>query len=288
MFSHLVRQASLVFSLKLVILGLSIAASAQTPTTRPTPTTTQQEATQPPGTTPNPNLPQEARPTTNPQAPPGAQPRSPQAAPGVTTQPSTTQPTGPTQTATPVPSTTTPTDTTTAPSIVSPQSGVVQDPVYPNEQPRPVPPLPSLVRLGVSSDTTIPFSLNDAIRRALEQNNDIEMARQDVRFAETTLRALEGVYEPTLNFNPQINNVVESQQSTLGGASGSSGNVTRTDFQLNNSAQKLVRTGGGSYEFFFNNNRRTTNSTFNQLNPVYSGSLGVQFTQPLVEESLDR
>ncbi len=281
MFSHLVRQASLVFSLKLVILGLSIAASAQTPTTRPTPTTTQQEATQPPGTTPNPNLPQEARPTTNPQAPPGAQPRSPQAAPGVTTQPSTTQPTGPSQTATPVPSTTTPTDSTTAPSIVSPQSGVVQDPVYPTEQPRPVPPLPSLVRLGVSSDTTIPLSLNDAIRRALEQNNDIEMARQDVRFAETTLRALEGVYEPTLNFNPQINNVVESQQSTLGGASGSSGNVTRTDFQLNNSAQKLVRTGGGSYEFFFNNNRRTTNSTFNQLNPVYSGSLGLQFTQPL-------
>ncbi|MCA1558106.1 MAG: TolC family protein, partial [Acidobacteria bacterium] len=53
------------------------------------------------------------------------------------------------------------------------------------------------------------------------------------------------------------------------------------DLQLNNSVLKFFRRGGGSYEFFFNNLRRTTNSTFNQLNPVYSGSLGVQFTQPL-------
>ncbi|HKQ50994.1 MAG TPA: TolC family protein, partial [Pyrinomonadaceae bacterium] len=37
----------------------------------------------------------------------------------------------------------------------------------------------------------------------------------------------------------------------------------------------------GNYQFFFNNNRRTTNSAFNVLNPVYSSSAGVTFTQPL-------
>ncbi|HYE65895.1 MAG TPA: TolC family protein, partial [Pyrinomonadaceae bacterium] len=52
---------------------------------------------------------------------------------------------------------------------------------------------------------------------------------------------------------------------------------------------KLFSTGGGNYSFFFNNNRRTTTSRFNQLNPVYSASLGVTFTQPLLRDrSIDR
>ncbi|HKS30494.1 MAG TPA: TolC family protein [Pyrinomonadaceae bacterium] len=253
----------------------------------PTPPSTS-PVQQPPGTQPNPNLPREAQPTTNPSQPPGAQPQNPQAPPGaVTTTPQTTQPVTPAQTPAQTPTVTpavpsTSTDsTTTTPGTIQDQSGGVKDPLFPQEQPRPVPPLPSLTRLGVTSDDTLPLSLNDAIRRALEQNNDIEVARQDVRFAETQLRALEGFYEPTLNFNPQITNNVEAQQSTLGGASGSSGTVNRTDIQLNNSVVKFFRTGGGQYEFFFNNLRRTTNSSFNQFNPVYSGALGVQFTQPL-------
>jgi HAE1 family hydrophobic/amphiphilic exporter-1 len=141
--------------------------------------------------------------------------------------------------------------------------------------------MPSLTRLGVTSDNTITISLNDAIRRALENNNEIEVARNDVRFAETTLRALEGIYDPIFTYNPQISNLVQSQQSTLGGASGSSGTVAQTDIQNNASIDKYFGKGGGQYQFFFNNNRRTTNSAFNQLNPVYSASLGVTFTQPL-------
>jgi HAE1 family hydrophobic/amphiphilic exporter-1 len=261
--------------------GLVASAYAE-PVPAPTPPSTQ-PATQPPGSQPNPNLPREAQPTTNPRQPPGAQPVNPQSPPGATTNtPQTTQPVSPSQTVTPVSPSANPSALpTTAPSTTQDQTGDIKDPLFPQEQPRPVPPLPSLTRLGVSSDNTLPLSLNEAIRRALEQNNDIEVARQDVRFAETQLRALEGFYVPTLNFNPQLNNTVEAQQSTLGGASGASGTVNRTDLQLNNSVVKFFRDGGGQYEFFFNNLRRTTNSTFNQLNPVYSGALGVQFTQPL-------
>lgn len=270
--------------------GEAVAPATTAPLPAPTPPSTN-PATQPPGTQPNPNLPREAQPTQNPTQPPGAQPQNPQAPPGATqtTTPQTTRPVSPgqqTPTVTPaqpssLPSTT-PSDLTgTQPSTIQDQSGDLREPLFPQEQPRPVPPLPSLARLGVSSDNPLPLSLNDAIRRALEQNNDIEFARQDVRFAETQLRALEGFYEPTLNFNPQLVNTVEAQQSTLGGAAGSSGTVNRTDLQLNNSVLKFFRNGGGNYEFFFNNLRRTTNSTFNQFNPVYSGALGVQFNQPL-------
>jgi outer membrane protein len=268
--------------LEVLFSGGEAEARTAAPQPAPTPPTSTAPVTQPPGTQPNPNLPREAQPTQNPAQPPGAQPQNPQAPPGTTTTtPTTNQPLSPTQT--PVLTPTTPSDTLTpAPgTTIQDQSGDVREPLFPQQQPRPVPPLPSMTRLGVSSDDTLPLSLNDAIRRALEQNNDIEVARQDVKFAETQLRALEGVYEPTFNFNPQVTNVVEAQQSTLGGASGASGTVNRTDLQFNNSVAKFFQKGGGQYEFFFNNLRRTTSSTFNQFNPVYSGALGVQFTQPL-------
>jgi outer membrane protein TolC len=280
--SNLVRQALFLFAITFICLSIGAAAHAQTQSTNPTPPTQQQDATQPPGARPNPNLPREAQPTQNPTQPPGAQPQNPQSPPGATTTtPVTNQPLRPGQTTPGSTNTNQPSGISTPVTTTQEQTGDVTEPLFKQEQPRPVPPLPSINRLGISNDNTLPLSLNDAIRRALEQNNDIEVARQDVRFAETQLRALEGIYDPVLNFNPQLTNTVEAQQSTLGGAT-DTGTVSRTDLQLNNSAVKLFRTGGGQYEFFFNNLRRTTSSTFNQINPVYSGSLGVQFTQPLL------
>jgi HAE1 family hydrophobic/amphiphilic exporter-1 len=168
----------------------------------------------------------------------------------------------------------------------TPSDDLTQTPAEPNLpdlQARPVPPLPDLTRLGVTSDNQISLTLNDAIRRALENNNDIEVARDDVRFAETQLRSLQGVYDPIFSITPQYSKFIQSQQSSLSGAT-SAGTVSQTDFQVNPSVDKLFEKGGGSYSFFFNNNRRSTDSTFNTLNPVYSSSLGVTFTQPLLRD----
>jgi HAE1 family hydrophobic/amphiphilic exporter-1 len=226
-------------------------------------------------------VPEQARPTTiDPTAPPGTQRPAPQAAPGTSVAPQTATPNRPG--AVPSTSDTLPTERpvpTPADDITIGQE--LRDPVFPTEQPRPVPPVPNLSRLGVTSDNTLTLTLNEAIRRALENNNDIEVARDDVRFAETTLRAFQGVYDPLFTFNPQLNNLVQAQQSTLGGSADTAGTVTITDLTSNNSLNKFFSTGGGQYNFFFNNNRRTTNSRFNTLNPVYSASLGVTFTQPL-------
>jgi len=261
------------------------AVMAQTPTPSPTPPVnpTQQDATRPPGTERNQPVPEQARPTQNPTAPPGSQQPSPEAPPGtsITPQSGTPQTPNVTQTPTPTPSDVVP------PTQQETTPGVVQEPREPNfpaAPPRPLPPLPDLTRLGVSSDQTLTLTLNEAIRRALESNNDIEVAREDVRLAETTLHAFEGIYDPTLNFNPQISNLVQAQQSTLGGSTGQSGTVATTDFNFNNNVSKFFSTGGGSYQLFFNNLRRTTNSRFNQINPVYSSSFGVTFTQPLLRD----
>jgi HAE1 family hydrophobic/amphiphilic exporter-1 len=126
----------------------------------------------------------------------------------------------------------------------------------------------------------LPLSLNDAIRRALEYNTDIEVARVGVGITESGLRALEGVYEPVFQITPQFSSFVTPQSSTLGG-SGQSGTVSQTLIDFGPSLTKQFRTGGGQYQVFFNNTRETTSSTFAQISPAYSGNLGVTFTQPL-------
>ncbi|MGH9901871.1 MAG: TolC family protein, partial [Pyrinomonadaceae bacterium] len=199
------------------------------------------------------------------------------APPGTTLAPQT-------QTTTPVPAqqpaTTTPAGAPRTDATTTTTREGVRDPSFPVMQPRPVPPLPTLSRVGVTSGDTLALTLNEAIRRALENNNDIEVARNDVRIAETFLRSLQGAYDPVLVFSPQINNSVSPQQSSLGGAD-ESGTVTTTDFSFSPSITKRFEFAGGSYEAFFNNNRRTTSGTFSLFSPVYSSSLGVSFTQPL-------
>ncbi|HYY41407.1 MAG TPA: hypothetical protein VE775_01670, partial [Pyrinomonadaceae bacterium] len=242
-----------------------VDAPVQTPTPAPQ-NPAQQDATRPPGTQQQQPIPDQARPSTDPTRPPGTQQPSPQAPPGTNLPPATQQPTpgtNPLPTAVPI-----------DPQTPTLQTDVQEGPPAPlltETEPRPVPPLPSLTRLGVQGDNTLPLSLNEAIRRALENNNDIEVARGDVKFNETVLRSLEGIYEPLIQYTPQLNNSVRPVSSTLAGSSQGS-TVTTTDINNNFSLNKQFARGGGNYSYFFNNTRETTNSRFTTLNPFYSAS----------------
>ena len=154
------------------------------------------------------------------------------------------------------------------------------EPNFPKIEPRPLPPLPNLQRLGITSANGISLSLNDAIKRALQNNNDIEVARDDVRYSETVLRSLQGVYQPTFSITPQIDKRITPQQSTLGG-SGSSGTTTSTTFTFSPSIAKSFERGGGSYTLSFNNQHTNTSSSFSFINPFYASNLSLGFTQPL-------
>ena len=250
--------------------GSAAVAQQTTPTPRPTP----REATRPPGTeTQNPNLPPGTQPAA-PTAPPGTQQPPPTAPPGnpnaPAAQPSPQTPTSPTQV---TPDVTPP--TTDAP-IPEPQ-----EPVFPNVEPRPLPPMPNMTRLGVTSDNVLTMSLNDAVRKALQNNNDIEIARDDVRFAETQLRSLEGIYDPIFSLTPTIDKRISPQQNRFGGAT-AAGTNSNTTYSINPSVFKQFSLGGGSYDLTFTNSKTSSNSTANLLNPFYSGNLGLTFTQPLL------
>ena len=166
----------------------------------------------------------------------------------------------------------------------TPTTPVIQEPQLPNfpdVQARPVPPLPDLTRVGVLSTNVVPLSMNDAIRKALQNNNDIEVARDDVRYNEQVLRSLYGVYQPVFSVTPQIIKNITPQQSSLGG-SGTSGTTSTTIFNLSPSLTKVFEKGGGTYTVSFANSRTNTSSSFSLINPYYSSNLSLQIAQPLL------
>ncbi len=243
------------------------AALAQVPVSTPRPTPAPNDPTRPPG---QPNIPGTTTPTQNPTAPPGTQQTSPTAVPGAPVTPQ----------ATPVP--TPPAGNVPGGSTVpSGANEPLREPNIPAFQARPLPPVPSLQRLGVGSES-VALSLNDAIKRALENNNDIEVARDDVRFAETQLRSLEGVFDPVFALTPTYDKRISPQQSSLGGAQGGAGTVSTTTYSLNPSVQKQFGRGGGNYFLQFQNSHTNTSNSFSLLNPFYSSNLSLQFTQPLL------
>jgi outer membrane protein TolC len=143
----------------------------------------------------------------------------------------------------------------------------------------PVPNPSILNRVGTDPSQISSLTLNEAIRKALENNNNIEVARNDVRFAEAQLRSLLGFYEPVFTVTPNYQNNVQPQTTTLGGAD-SSGTTKSNSLSVDGSVNHFLKTGG-NYNVFFNNSRNETSNTFSQLNPTFSTNLGIQFTQPL-------
>ena len=133
-------------------------------------------------------------------------------------------------------------------------------------------------RVGVQNDRTMPLSLNDAITKALQNNNDIEVARTEVRIQETSLRSLLGIYDPVFTVSPTYTR------------SNTTGSRATNDFRVNSDYSQILRRGGGNYRVFFNNNRTENNFAQSQLSSgttsssgsaLFSSSLGVQYTQPL-------
>jgi HAE1 family hydrophobic/amphiphilic exporter-1 len=242
MSNHSLRFFARAHFVALAVFAFGMVAPAQTPS--PTPVN---PAAQPPG--------QQQQPVT---APPGTQQPAPQIPPGTNVVP------------------------TAQPTPIQPGIQEPREPNFPDVQAQPLPPLPDLTRVGITSSNVLTLSMNDAIRKALQNNNDIEVARDDVRYAETRLRSLYGVYDPIFNVTPQIIKNVTPQTSSFLGGGGAAGTTSLTTFNLSPSLTKTFEKGGGNYTLTFANSRTSTTSTNSSLSPFYSSNLSLQFNQPLL------
>lgn len=175
-------------------------------------------------------------------------------------------------------------------------SGVVAQQVAPSPSPTnleqiPIPPvapdfraerkaLPSLSRVGVDMNRQHPLSLRDALALALENNKDIEVARENVRIAEFDLQGTHGAYDPRFTTTAFYERAVNPISSFLSG--GQNGSTTQSDYTGTARLEGLTPRLGGSYRLDFSSIRLTTNNQFTALNPQYPTALTFTYTQPLM------
>ena len=84
--------------------------------------------------------------------------------------------------------------------VLTPVPSPTRIPVQLPDEPMPVAPkfeavirpLPSADRIGVDVSDQLPISLQDAIKLALQNNNDIDASKIDVKIAEYGLQASQG------------------------------------------------------------------------------------------------
>jgi outer membrane protein TolC len=130
-----------------------------------------------------------------------------------------------------------------------------------------------LKRVGVAQDQILTLSLDEAVRMALNNNNDIELARDDVKVNEKLLLAAEGVYDPVISSTSSF------RRNSFRGAN--SWNTFSTDVGFLQSLRK----GGGSITPIFTTSRTgnyVTGSNGDLQQSFFNqSSLGFVYTQPL-------
>jgi outer membrane protein TolC len=137
--------------------------------------------------------------------------------------------------------------------------------------------LPELGRVGVDMMQQRPLSLNEAIAKALENNKDIEVSRQNVRLAEFDLTAARGF------FDPRITGQTYYERATVPNVSIFSTNKTTTTNSLvaNGGIQAFLPKYGTIFNVTGNNSRLGSDNPISILSPQTNTSLTFSVTQPL-------
>jgi len=140
-------------------------------------------------------------------------------------------------------------------------------------------PLPEQSRVGIDVDRQQPLSLRDALAMALENNKDIEVARENVRIAEFDLRGAQGAYDPRFTTSAFYERAENPISNFLSG--GQNGSTIQSDYTATARLEGQSPVLGGNYRLDFSSIRLTTNNQFTALSPQYPTALTFSYTQPL-------
>lgn len=163
---------------------------------------------------------------------------------------------------------------------VTPEPTPTPDPMpiapVPNIQLRP---MPSQDRIGIENGSGITLTLERAIEMALENNNDIEIARKTGRIGNFQIEVAKGAYDPVAAAESYYERLNIPTASLIGGAV--NGSVTQTRLFGSAGIIGLSPWQGGDYSLLYNSSRTTTSNTNAFLNPQFPASLTFSYNQPL-------
>jgi len=121
------------------------------------------------------------------------------------------------------------------------------------------------------------LSLDDAVKRTLENNNDIAVERYNPELSEQSIRLYRGAYDPLLISTVNQNSRTSPATNAFTGATELLNKTTTFDF----GAEQLLKTGG-NVRVEFNNDRGSTNSVFSSFNPSFNSTLNANLSQPFL------
>lgn len=124
---------------------------------------------------------------------------------------------------------------------------------------------------------TLELSLEAAVKRAMENNLDIAVARFDPLATAETVRQAHGAYDPQLTSALTTRGQTTRATNIFAGAQ----EVTTGTDVWNFGVSQAFRTGA-SFSLTFNNTRQDTNSVFSTINPTFASSLTAGVAQPLL------
>jgi outer membrane protein TolC len=127
---------------------------------------------------------------------------------------------------------------------------------------------------------TVQLSVDDAARRALERNLDIQVLRLEPQLLDLQVAGLWATYRPTLTsslFTQNQTQLPTSQLQALGGSQ-----INNDSLQWNGGMTQNFRWGGGALGLNFNNTRTSTTDLAATRNPAYTSNLQALYTQPLL------
>jgi outer membrane protein TolC len=153
-------------------------------------------------------------------------------------------------------------------------SALAQEPAA---SPSPYPAPSALVSPPPDNRPVLELSLDDVVKRTLENNADIAVARYDPESSEYNVKLYEGYYEPYALSTVRKNSNTSPATNAFAGAS----NLETGVWTYNFGALQTLPTGG-SFEVDFNNGRQSTNSIFQTFNPSYTSTFNLSLNQPLL------
>jgi outer membrane protein len=145
------------------------------------------------------------------------------------------------------------------------------------------PALPLPVPTADSSGPRVSLSLEDAVKRALENNLDIAVERIGQQVFDVNMASIRSVYSPV------VSSLISNQSSKFASTSTISGGQTgatinNSTFVFNGGLAQDVKWGGGSFSATLDNRRQETSNLTATINPSYQPTWSAQYIQPLLRD----
>ena len=154
--------------------------------------------------------------------------------------------------------------------LVPGTTATAKEPAAPPAQPAAAPERP-----------TLQLSLDEAVKRALENNVDIAVDRYNPELSAQGVRSAEGYYDPFL-----FSTLSHNSSDSPGTSAISGGTVVNSKQDVWNLGVSLPVQTGAAFSVTFNNNKRDSNSSLTSYNPLFNSNLNLSLTQPLLKNFL--